>query len=190
MNAFVRYLAVNTPRAEGMAEYYKRYFGLAEVARSAEGDIALSDGWFKLCLRAHWTDDEIAGMSHYGIAVDSLDELQARLKQFGPHAEIGKGRGGDFHGDYFVLDPHGMPWAISTRNFGLPGGASKPFGVPRIRHAELSVGDTQREMQWMNDVFGLREVNSSVKIRAAGSTFAIRPSANGPCSISAGWCPI
>lgn len=184
MKAFVRYLAVNTKRPEEMAGYYKRYFDLGEVARSKEGDIALSDGWFKLCLLAHWPDDEIAGMSHYGIAVDSLDELQARLKQFGPQAEIGKGRGGDFHGDYFVLDPHGMPWAISTRDFGLPGGAPKPFGVPRIRHAELSVGDTHREMQWMNDVFGLREVNSSVKIRAAGSTFAIRMLGDGAINVT------
>jgi hypothetical protein len=64
MKAFVRYLAVNTTRPEAMADYYKKYFGLNEVVRSAEGDIALSDGWFKLCLLAHWPDDEIAGMSH------------------------------------------------------------------------------------------------------------------------------
>src|ERR1700744_4885204 len=110
MQAFVRYLAVNTTRPEEMADYYKTFFELREVARSAEGDIALSDGWFKLCLMTHWPDDEIAGMSHYGIAVNSLDALQARLKQFGPHAEIGRDRGGDFHGEYYVLDPHGMPW--------------------------------------------------------------------------------
>jgi len=67
MKAFVRYLAVNTTRPKAMADYYKKYFGLSEVVRSAEGDIALSDGWFKPCLLAHWPDDEIAGMSHYGI---------------------------------------------------------------------------------------------------------------------------
>jgi hypothetical protein len=102
LKAFVRYLAVNTPRPEAMADYYKKYFGLGEVVRSPEGDIALSDGWFKLCLLAHWPDDEIVGMSHYGIAVDDLGELQARLKRFGGPAEIGRDRGGDFHGEYFV----------------------------------------------------------------------------------------
>ena len=30
MKAFVRYLAVNTPRPEAMADYYKKYFGLSE----------------------------------------------------------------------------------------------------------------------------------------------------------------
>lgn len=184
MRAFVRYLAVNTPRPEAMADYYKQYFGLSEVVRSPEGDIALSDGWFKLCLMAHWPDDEIAGMSHYGIAIDNLDELQGRLKQFGGSAEIGRDRGGDFHGEYYVLDPHGMPWSISTRDFGMKGSAPKPFGVPRIRHAELSVGRTHQQMEWMSDVFGLREINCSKKIRDAGSKFAIRMLGDGVINVT------
>ncbi|HEY3919823.1 MAG TPA: VOC family protein [Stellaceae bacterium] len=184
MRAFVRYLAVNTRQPAAMADYYKSYFGLHEVVRSSEGDIALTDGWFKFCLLAHWPDDEIAGMSHYGIAVDSLDALQARLTQAGSHAEIGRGRGGDFYGDYFVLDPHDMPWAISTRDFGLGDDMPTPFGVPRIRHAEISVGETHREMQWMIDVFGLREINCSKKIRDAGSTFAIRMLGDGVINVT------
>ena len=184
MKAFVRYLAVNTPRPEAMAEYYQRYFGLREVARSREGDIALSDGWFKLCLLAHWPDDEIAGMSHYGIAVDDLDELQTRLKRFGGPAEIGRDRGGDFHGDFYVLDPHDMPWSISTSEFGIGGSVPKPFGVPRIRHAEISVGATHRQMEWMIDVFGLREINCSKKIRDAGSKFAIRMLGDGVVNVT------
>jgi catechol 2,3-dioxygenase-like lactoylglutathione lyase family enzyme len=184
MKAFVRYLAVNTPRPEAMADYYKKYFGLSEVVRSPEGDIALSDGWFKLCLLAHWPDDEIAGMSHYGIAVDDLDELQVRLKQFGGPAEIGRDRGGDFHGEYYVLDPHGMPWSISTSDFGMKSSVPKPFGVPRIRHAELSVGETHRQMEWMIDVFGLREINCSKKIRDSGSKFAIRMLGDGAINVT------
>ena len=184
MKAFVRYLAVNTPRPEAMADYYKKYFGLSEVVRSREGDIALSDGWFKLCLMAHWPDDEIAGMSHYGIAVDDLGELQARLKRFGGPAEIGCGRGGDFHGEYFVLDPLGMPWSISTSDFGMRGSVPKPFGVPRIRHAELSVAETHHQMEWMIDVFGLREINCSKKIRDAGSKFAIRMLGDGVINVT------
>ena len=184
MKAFVRYLAVNTTRPEAMADYYKKYFGLSEVVRSTDGDIALSDGWFKLCLLARWPDDEIAGMSHYGIAVDNLDVLQSRLTQFGSFAEIGTGRGGGFHGEHYVLDPQGMPWAISTNDFGMPKNGPKSVGVPRIRHAELSVGDTHREMQWMIDVFGLREINCSKKIREAGSKFAIRMLGDGALNVT------
>jgi uncharacterized glyoxalase superfamily protein PhnB len=184
MKAFVRYLAVNTTQPEAMADYYKTYFGLSEIRRSTEGDIALSDGWFKLCLMTRWPDHEIAGMSHYGIAVDNLDELKVRLKQFGPHAEISRDRGGDFHGDYYVLDPHGMPWSISTNDFGMQGGTAKPHGVPRIRHAELSVGETHRQMLWMSDVFGLREINCSKKIRDAGSKFAIRMLGDGVINVT------
>lgn len=184
MKAFVRYLAVNTQRPEAMAEYYKTYFGLSEVARSKDGDIALSDGWFKLCLLAHWPDDEIAGMSHYGVAVDSLDALRSKLRQCGLSDEIGTGRGGAFHGDYFVLDPHGMPWAISTNDFGMGDSTAKPFGVPRIRRAEISVGDTHGQMQWMIDVFGLREINCSKKIREAGSKFAIRMLGDGAINVT------
>ena len=184
MKAFVRYLAVNTPRPEAMADYYKKYFGLREVVRSREGDIALSDGWFKLSLLARWPDAEIAGMSHYGVAVDDLDELQRRLKHFGEPAEIGHDRGGDFHGEYYVLDPHGMPWSISTSEFGMSGNVPKPFGVPRIRHAEISVGTTHRQMEWMIDVFGLREINCSKKIRDAGSKFAIRMLGDGVVNVT------
>ena len=184
MKAFVRYLAVNTKQPETMADYYKKYFGLSEVVRSKDGDIALSDGWFKLCLLAQWPDDEIAGMSHYGIAVESLDALRAQLRQCGLPDTIGTGRGGDFHGDHFVLDPHGMPWAISTNNFGIGDSKAKPFGVPRIRHAELSVGETHQQMQWMIDVFGLREINCSKKIREAGSKFAIRMLGDGVINVT------
>jgi catechol 2,3-dioxygenase-like lactoylglutathione lyase family enzyme len=184
MKAFVRYLAVNTPRPEAMADYYKKYFGLSEVVRSRDGDIALSDGWFKLCLLAHWPDDEIAGMSHYGIAVDDLGELKGRLNRFGGSSEIGRGGGGDFDGEYVVLDPHGMPWSISTSDFGMRGSVPKPFGVPRIRHAEISVAETHRQMEWMIDVFGLREINCSKKIRDAGSKFAIRMLGDGVINVT------
>jgi hypothetical protein len=183
MKAFVRYLAINTKQPEAIAAYYKKYFGLAEIARAKDGDIALTDGWFKLCLLASWPDHEIAGMSHYGIAIDDLGKLRDRLGQFGLHPDVEPNHGGDFHGEYSVLDPHGMPWSISTTDFGLTG-TPKPYGVPRIRHAELSVADTHGQMQWMIDIFGLREINCSKKIREAGSKFAIRMLGDGVINVT------
>ncbi len=77
-----------------------------------------------------------------------------------------------------------MPWSISTSDFGMRGSVAKPFGVPRIRHAELSVGETHRQMDWMIDVFGLREINCSKKIRDAGSKFAIRMLGDGAINVT------
>lgn len=184
MEAYIRYLAVNTERPAAMADYYKQYFGMREAARSPAGDIALSDGWFKVALLARWPQGEIAGLSHYGIAIDDLDALRARLQRFGAGADLEPDQGGDFHGDYFVRDPHGMRWSISLAGFGLADGRAETRGVPRIRHAELSVGDTHREMEWMATVFGLREVNTSLKIRQAGAKFAIRMLGEGVINVT------
>ena len=184
MEAYVRYLAVNTERPEAMADYYARYFGMREVARSPAGDIAVTDGWFKLALLARWPQDEIAGLSHYGLAIDDLDELRLRLARVGPARELEPDAGGALHGEYFVRDPHGMRWSISLNDFGLPAADPSATGIPRIRHAELSVGDTHGEMEWMESVFGLREVSTSLKIRTAGSKFAIRMLGEGVVNVT------
>jgi catechol 2,3-dioxygenase-like lactoylglutathione lyase family enzyme len=184
MEAYIRYLAVNTEQPEVMADYYKHHFGMHEADRSPGGDIALSDGWFKVVFLSHWAQGEIAGLSHYGIAIDDLDELRSRLMRFQGNAQIEPDQGGAFHGEYFVRDPQGMRWSISLKNFGLAGRPVGTASVPRIRHAELSVGDTHREMEWMRDVFGLREVNTSLKIRQAGSKFAIRMLGEGVVNVT------
>lgn len=180
MKAFVRYLAINARQPDAMADHYQKYFAMRELARAAEGGIALTDGWVKVELRSRWPANAIAGMSHYGLAVDDLGELRLRLRRYGPYPELQE----DGAGEYFVLDPHGMPWAVSARDFGMPEAAPRPYGVPRIRHAELSVGDTQREMEWMTSIFGLEEVNTSKKLRQAGSSFAIRLMGDGVINVT------
>jgi catechol 2,3-dioxygenase-like lactoylglutathione lyase family enzyme len=183
MNSFMRYVAINTKQPERMADHYQQHFGLREVARSSDGDISLTDGWMKLSLLAHWPDNEITGISRYGIAIADLDELKAKLSRKGGPEDLQPDLGGDHRGEYILRDPYGMPWSISARNFGL-GDRPENAGVLRIRHAEISVANTDRHMAWMIDTLGFEEIHTSVKFRKSGNPFPLRQLGDGQMNVT------
>lgn len=174
MQVKLRYVAMNTAQPDAMAAYFTRYFGMRETARGRKGEIALSDGWFKLCLFPAWPENEVGGIRHYGIAIDDFGALERRL----PKGCVASSSSGDFHGEHIITDPFGGTWAVSARNFGMDDRGRDVHGIPRIRHCAIYTRETQPVLEWVTGMFGWREINVSTKISTL-STFPLRMAGDG-----------
>jgi catechol 2,3-dioxygenase-like lactoylglutathione lyase family enzyme len=181
LRASIRFIAMNSDDPQRMADYFTGYFGLRVLAQDATGAIALTDGWFKLALLPSWPANEVGGIAHYGLAVDDIAALKARIAQHG--GTIGPDAGGDFHGEYRIADPFGGQWSISARTFGMDDAGRDVHGIPRIRHTAIYTAKPQPVLDWMEAAFGLQEINVSQKIRTL-STLPLRMCGDGQCNFT------
>lgn len=163
------YMAIVSDQPEALAEFYARFFDMWELGRSDSGDLSLTDGWVNVSILKQRAGIEGAsgrpGLSHFGIAIDDIRELEATLEEYFPQTQITRESGDLHHGDCRVYGPNGLPVSISTTNFGLTGA---PRRIPRIRHLATCFP------KWMDDesdflckVFGFREVSTTVERRKA-----------------------
>jgi catechol 2,3-dioxygenase-like lactoylglutathione lyase family enzyme len=160
------YLAIVAERPEALAEFYGRHFGLTELGRSAAGDVSMTDGHFNLTFlkrRPGLEPDDGTGLHHFGLAVDDIREIEARLEEFAPDVELLPEPGDLHHGEYRVHDPNGYAVSLSTRHFGV---TPRPRGLPSIRHIALSVPNREEVTSFYANVFGLRETSVSMRRRA------------------------
>jgi len=166
MNGHIRYIAINAERPDVLARFYTIHLGLRELGRSAGGDVSLTDGWVNLSL-LKWQPgaEEPRGLSHYGVAIDDIRELEARLEEFAPRADIQQDKGGVHHGEYRVLDPNGFPVSVSTRAFGTGGPVNDRA---RIRHVAMRQPNNDAVLDFVSGVFGFREIRSSLAQREKG----------------------
>jgi catechol 2,3-dioxygenase-like lactoylglutathione lyase family enzyme len=159
------YLAIVAERPEALAEFYRTHFGLTELGRSAAGDVSMTDGYFNLTFlkrRAGLEADDGKGLHHFGLAIDDIREIEARLEEFAPDVEIVPENGDLHHGQYRVHDPNGYPVSLSTRHFGV---TPRPRGLPSLRHIALSVPNREEVTSFYANVFGLRETSVSMRRR-------------------------
>jgi catechol 2,3-dioxygenase-like lactoylglutathione lyase family enzyme len=163
MQAHVRFLALISEQPEALASYYTSCFGLRTLGRSEAGDVSLTDGFFNLTIfkrRAGLNEaDDRVGLHHIGIAIDDVREVEGRLEELYPSVEIA-GENGDLqHGQYRLVDPSGLAVSLSTNGFGTP---DDRRGRPAIHHAAIKVADTDGVLGFYGQVFGFREVSSSL----------------------------
>lgn len=167
MKAHFGYMAIVSERPQALADFYTKYFDMWNLGRSDAGDISITDGFLNVSILKQRSGVEGAsgrpGLSHFGIAVDDIRELEANLEEHFPSVDI-KAENGDLqHGECRVYGPNGLPFSISTQNFGVSG---TPRRIPRIRHIATCYD------KWMDDesdfitkVFGFREVSTTVERR-------------------------
>ena len=69
----IRHIALNVRDREGLADYYKKIFGLEEKYRGPNGTIYLSDGFVGIALihRA----EQPWGINHFGFEVESAEAI-------------------------------------------------------------------------------------------------------------------
>src|SRR5918996_4280733 len=90
----IRYLAIVSEHPEVLARFYSAYFALRELGRSEEGDVALTDGFYNISLLKPRDGESEPGISHFGITIEDIGEIEARLKDFAPKADIRQEKGG------------------------------------------------------------------------------------------------
>jgi catechol 2,3-dioxygenase-like lactoylglutathione lyase family enzyme len=175
----VRYLAIVSEQPERLAQFYTTYFKLRELGRSDAGDVALTDGFYNLSLLKPRPGAETPGTSHFGIAIDDIREIEGRLEEFAPSADIEVEAGDLFHGEYRVRDPFGQTVSLSTREFHAP---TTERGFPSIRHLAMCVPNNDEVLDFYVNVFGFRENTTSQRLRAQGSV--VRWAADGATAMA------
>ncbi len=161
MNSRIRYLAIGSEQPEKLAQFYTVYFGMKELGRLDSGDIALTDGFYNVSI-VKPQDGTEPGLSHFGLEIHDIYEVEARLKEFAPDAEIRAEKGDLFHGEYRISDPNGLTVSLSTKHFNVPAGSRS---LPAIRHIALSVKNNDDILGFYQNVFGFRETSASRKMR-------------------------
>ncbi|HVA22899.1 MAG TPA: VOC family protein [Chloroflexota bacterium] len=178
MDSRIRYLALGSEQPEKLAQFYTTYFGMRELGRSDGGDVALTDGFYNISIVKPQGGVE-PGLNHFGIEIDDIREIEGRLEEFAPHADIQAENGDLFHGEYRVTDPNGLTVSLSTKHFSVPAGSR---GLPAIRHVALSTPNNDTVLDFYRNVFGFREPTTSLAIREKG--LATRFAADGATSLA------
>jgi catechol 2,3-dioxygenase-like lactoylglutathione lyase family enzyme len=170
MDSHIRYIAITTERPAALAEFYTTYLGLWELGRGSEGDISLTDGFYNLTLLKQRPGlnepDERLGLNHFGLEIEDIRDVEARLEEFAPNADIRQEPGDLHHGEYRVFDPNGLVVSLSTKSFNVSGSKSQ---LPAIRHVAMSVPKNDEVLDFYVNVFGFREVATSKQYRIDGS---------------------
>ena len=159
--ASIRYIQTVTERPDTLASFYKTCFSMQELGRSAEGDVALTDGYYNISLVQPRNGEEV-GHHHYGIAIDDIREIEAKLEEFAPDADIQSEPGDLLHGEYRIADTNGITVSLSERGFNVPESTSK---LPEIRHVAFMVPNNEEVLQFYRNVFGFRESSRNDQIR-------------------------
>jgi len=168
-DAHLSYLAIISERPDTLADFYQTYFGLNVLGRSPAGDVSMTDGFFNLTFLKRRPDlgeaDDRLGPHHLGLAVDDIREVEARLREFAPDAELREESGDLQHGEYRTFDPNGYPVSLSPRHFGI---TPRDRAFPAIHHIATSVPNRDAVVSFYVNVFGFQETSVSLGYRERG----------------------
>ena len=169
MPARIRYLAYLSDDPAALASFYCRHLDLDELARSADGDVAITDGFFDISFlkrRASLNEpNDRPGLHHIGLEVDSLAAIEANYRELKPNWPVVKEPGGPHFGERRIYDPEGNPISLSERGFGLRGGSNR---FPRLRHIAFNALWPEGIFDFYAALFGLRELSASFERRRQG----------------------
>ena len=131
----IRHIAISAQEPENTAEFYKEAFGFKEVGRISkeQGVLAhgvfLSDGLLNLAILKFKSEQggispDKVGLHHFGILVDNLDEVSAKIESLGGACFLKRPEDGSkgffetkFVGpDGVVFDISEHPWKNSISN--------------------------------------------------------------------------
>ena len=106
----IRHIALNVQDREGLADYYKKFFGMEEKYRGPNGTIYLSDGFVGIALIS--SPNRPWGINHFGFQVDDPKAIEdatqttAEKNTFGAVAESWIH---DPEGNRVDISQHGWP---------------------------------------------------------------------------------
>jgi catechol 2,3-dioxygenase-like lactoylglutathione lyase family enzyme len=158
----IRYLAVISRDPTRLADFYQHQIGMERVARSSQGDVSLTDGYFKLAIFKQREDlGELrnhVGLHHLGVEVESIAETLNVYRQIVPGGVALRELGDPHHGEARIFDPECNAISLSERGFGM---SAEPQGLPRIGHIALHMLQPQRSGDFFMKLFGMRELGTT-----------------------------
>jgi catechol 2,3-dioxygenase-like lactoylglutathione lyase family enzyme len=142
---------------------------MTEVSRSDEGDVSVTDGFYKFAIfqiRPDLAELKMEVCAHHvGVEVESIDETLRLYRDFNPRGIVRDERKGDQYGTVRIHDPENNPVSISETAFGLGAMTDR---MPRMRHVALGPLCPENTFNFYAEVFGFRELPTSYKRRTMG----------------------
>ncbi len=165
----LRYLAILSAAPETLAAFYRDIFGMDELARSDEGDIALTDGYVNLSLyrlRPELGEPRMElGLHHIGFQVEDLDATLTRYREINPRGVIVDEPDNLSKGAVRIFDHECTPVTLATGDFGVGGDAD---AIPRMRHVAFNALDPEAFGDFYQNLFGLRVLGAMKAFRRRG----------------------
>jgi catechol 2,3-dioxygenase-like lactoylglutathione lyase family enzyme len=169
MKARIRYVAYLSDDPARIADFYLRHLDFEEVARSTEGDITLTDGFFNLSFLKRrdglMEPHTEVGLHHIGVDVDDIAEVEDRYREFNPNWPVVSEPGGPHFGERRIYDPEGNPVSLSQTGFGMREGSNR---TPRLRHVAFNALWPEGILNMYVQVLGFRELPTSHERRKQG----------------------
>jgi catechol 2,3-dioxygenase-like lactoylglutathione lyase family enzyme len=167
--ARLRYMTFISKDADALGRFYVDFFAMSEVSRSNEGDVTVTDGFFKFAIFQARPDlGELKmeiGAHHVGVEVESIDETLRLYREFDPRGVVREEPAGDQYGTIRIHDPENNPVVLSETGFDLPEPSAR---LPRMRHIALGPLCPENTFNFYAEVFGFRELPTSYKRRTMG----------------------
>jgi catechol 2,3-dioxygenase-like lactoylglutathione lyase family enzyme len=167
--ARLRYLAFLSRDADALGQFYSDQFGMTEIGRSNQGDISLTDGFFRFGIfqvRPELNELRMEVCAHHvGVEVDSIDETLKLYQEFNPRGVVRDEPGDGGNGQIRIHDPENNPVVLSETGFNL---GPEETHMPRMRHVALGPLCPENTFNFYAEVFGFRELPTSYKRRTMG----------------------
>jgi catechol 2,3-dioxygenase-like lactoylglutathione lyase family enzyme len=164
--ATIRYIAVMAHDPENLADFYKRFLAMSEISRSPEGDISLTDSFYNVTLFRIRDGVEVEpGLHHLGFEVESLKEIEERVRKLYPENKVLAEAGQPHRGELRIHDPDGFPVTLSEKSFGVE---VEPRQFPRIRHVAFATPNPTNTLEFYTRVLELTELPTSFDFRNVG----------------------
>jgi catechol 2,3-dioxygenase-like lactoylglutathione lyase family enzyme len=164
----IRYIAIMANEPEKLADFYKRYLLMKEIARSPDGDISVTDSFYNITVfRNRGGVDEASepGLHHLGFQVESLKAVEARYKSLYPSGKISKEQGAPHRGELRIYDNDGRAVSLSEEPFGVTGSEQR---FPRIRHVAFATPNPTKTLEFYSNVLGMKELPTSREFCSRG----------------------
>jgi len=163
MFAQINHMAMISHQYPMLQKYYESVFGFKTSARNdAEASSVVGDGNVGLNLLPR-RDGYVGGIDHFGMGVESIDEVLSRMKNAHPRANIVKRPSARPFAAYSGHDPDGNVFDLSERN------AANLKDV----YAEGSEGDEERTCHFNR--FAIRTPNAEECAEFYAEVFELQP---------------
>jgi catechol 2,3-dioxygenase-like lactoylglutathione lyase family enzyme len=113
--AKIRHLAIKTKSPERLAAFYETVFGLKRIRSEKGGAIYVSDGYLTLALLRNRGEATPSGINHFGFHVDSIADIEQRLKEFEEPLE--QRPANRPFAEYRAMDPDGNLFDVSVHGY-------------------------------------------------------------------------
>jgi catechol 2,3-dioxygenase-like lactoylglutathione lyase family enzyme len=164
MAARVNHVAIASDQYALNGRFYESLFGMKPSSKPRPArSVVLGDGYVGLnCIPRR--EGRYAGMDHFGIEVEDLEDTLARIKKFDPTLETVKRPPIRPFAAYSGHDPDVNIFDLSQRNIGFQKdvyaeNTGEDLRPRRISHIALRTRHAERCAQFYVEVFGLTPLN-------------------------------